>query len=153
MRPGPGGAALAATLLLAVAAQAQGVPAGGAATPVGLWRTFSDATGKETGRVQIFAENGRLFGVIAAIVDPAKRQAICIKCTDDRHDRPVLGLQIIRGLQPDGARWDGGTILDPETGSVYGCSLRLTNGGSRLVVRGFLGISLLGRSQVWVRAS
>ncbi len=121
-------------------------------SPVGTWRTFSDQTGQESGRVQIFARDGLLYGRVTGIVDPAKREATCQKCSDDRRDKPVMGLDIIRGLHQDGERWDGGTILDPENGSVYRCILRLTDGGSRLVVRGFIGISLFGRSQTWVRA-
>jgi uncharacterized protein (DUF2147 family) len=126
--------------------------ADGLSSPIGLWRTFSDRTGQENGMVRIFASGGQLYGSVAAIADPAKRTAICVKCTDDRHDRPVLGMDVIRGMKPDGARWDGGTVLDPETGSVYRCLLRLTDGGRRLVVRGFLGLSLFGRSQTWLRA-
>jgi uncharacterized protein (DUF2147 family) len=139
-------AALAATLLLPLAAAAQ------TAGPVGTWRTFSDRTGQENGQVQIFEQGGLLYGRITGITDPAKRDATCTKCSDDRKDRPVMGLDIIRGLHRDGDAWDGGTILDPENGSVYRCIVRLKDGGSRLVVRGFIGISLFGRSQTWVRA-
>lgn len=136
----------AAALLFSLQARAQ------ADSPVGTWRTFSDRTGQESGQVQIFAQDGLLYGRVTGIADAAKRAATCRKCDDDRKDKPVLGLDIIRGLHQDGDRWDGGTILDPENGSVYRCILRLTEGGSRLVVRGFVGISLLGRSQTWVRA-
>ncbi len=74
-----------------------------------------------------------------------------MSCTDDRKDKPVQGLQIIRGMQPDGDAWTGGTILDPETGTIYRCSMHLADGGRTLVVRGYIGISLLGRSQTWIR--
>ncbi len=137
----------AATLLLLLAA----TPAFAQTTPVGLWRTVDDHTGQATGVVRIFEQSGHLYGNIQQVFDPAKARAQCGYCKDDRHNQPVLGLQIIRGLKADGATWDGGQILDPETGDTYRCSMRLAQGGQSLVVRGFLGISLFGRSQTWTR--
>lgn len=121
-------------------------------SPIGVWRTFSDVTGKESGRVQIWQQGALLYGRVVGIVDPAKRAAVCRKCTDDRRGQPVMGMQILRGMKADGARWDGGEILDPETGQTYRCTMRLADGGRTLVVRGFVGISLFGRSQTWTRA-
>ena len=119
--------------------------------PTGLWRTFSDKTGEETGLVRVFEAGNALYGRIEAITDPARAGLSCAKCEGDRKDKPLLGLDIIRGLHRDGDVWDGGTIIDPETGSIYRASLRLEEGGRKLVVRGYLGISLLGRSQTWIR--
>lgn len=141
--------AVAAVLVLLLTGPAPADPA----TPVGLWRTFDDRTGRERGLVRIWQENGVLFGSVAATVDPAEAKRTCDKCRDDRRGKPILGLNIIRGMTQDGDRWTGGEILDPETGQTYRCSIRLEDAGSKLVVRGFLGISLLGRSQVWVRAN
>ena len=121
-------------------------------SPAGLWRTFDDKTGRERGLVRIWEQDGILYGSVAGTVDPAEARRTCDKCRDDRKDRPILRLNIIRGMKRDGDRWAGGQILDPETGETYRCSMRLQGGGSKLVVRGYLGISLLGRSQVWVRA-
>jgi len=77
----------------------------------------------------------------------------CTLCTDDRKDKPKIGMEIIRGgQQSDGkAVWEGGKILDPENGKNY--SLRLTpiDGGKKLEVRGFIGAPLLGRTQTWIR--
>ncbi len=141
-------AALAAALLLvcAGAARADTVP-----TPVGTWRTFDDQDGKESGIVVITEENGQLFGKITRINDPSKVNAVCVACTDDRKDKPVLGMQVIRGLKRDGDQWDGGEILDPKTGKIYKARMRLENEGQKLIVRGFIGISLFGRSQTWLR--
>jgi uncharacterized protein (DUF2147 family) len=139
-------AALLATLLICGMAQAQGL------SPVGTWRTISDTTGHESGRVEIWAQDGKLYGRVSFILDPTKRHAVCVKCTDDRRDQPVMGMQIIRGMQPDGAHWDGGEILDPENGQTYRCSMRLSDDGRKLVVRGYVGLSLFGRSQTWIRA-
>lgn len=120
-------------------------------SPAGLWRTFDDNTGRERGLVRIWEQDGILYGNVAGTVDPAEAKRTCGKCRDDRKGQPILGLNIIRGMKRDGDRWDGGQILDPERGETYRCSMRLQEGGSKLVVRGYLGISLLGRSQVWVR--
>ena len=131
-------------MTLAAPALAQG-------SPVGLWRTVDDATGQDTGVVRLFESNGALYGTIEKIFDPVKAAYTCVKCGDDRKNKPLIGLDFMRGLKRNGDVWDGGTILDPNTGSIYRSSARLTDGGKKLVVRGYLGISLLGRSQTWVR--
>lgn len=123
------------------------------ASPVGLWRTFDDRTGKERGLVRIWEQNGTLYGRVVSTVDPADANKTCGKCTGDRKDKPVIGLDIIRGLHQDGEQWSGGEILDPENGATYRCSIRVEDGGRKLVVRGYVGFSLLGRSQTWLRAS
>lgn len=134
-------------LLLALLA----TPAQAALSPVGTWRTFDDHTGRERGLVRIYATKDGLAGRIVATVDPAEGRHVCEKCTDDRKDQPIIGLEILRGMQPDGDGWSGGTILDPESGSVYRCRMHLEEGGQKLVVRGYIGISWFGRSQTWVR--
>ena len=120
-------------------------------SPVGRWQTVDDKTGKPSGVVRIYEQNGTLYGNIEKIFDPARAGFNCVACTDDRKGKPLLGLNIIRGLKRDGDAWSGGTVIDPETGSVYKASARLDDGGRKLVLRGYLGISLLGRSQTWVR--
>ena len=140
-------AALCGALALCGAASAQG-----AASPVGLWRTIDDKTGKENGAVRIFESGGALYGRIERITDPARATLSCMKCSDDRKDKPLIGLDIMRGLKRDGETWTGGTILDPETGGIYKSSLRLDDAGQKLVVRGYIGVSLIGRSQTWIRA-
>jgi uncharacterized protein (DUF2147 family) len=122
------------------------------ASPVGLWRTFDDNTGRERGLVRIWQQNGALYGSVEATVDPAEAKRTCERCRDDRRGKPIIGLNIIRGLRQEGDRWAGGEILDPENGQTYRCSMRLEDGGRKLIVRGYLGLSLFGRSQVWLRA-
>jgi uncharacterized protein (DUF2147 family) len=139
---------LAALVLVSATGLAGAAPT---ASPVGIWRTFDDADGKESGAVEIFEHDGLLYGRVTRIVDPAKAKAICVDCTDDRKDKPVLGLQIIRGLKPDGDEWDGGEILDPKNGKIYKAKLHLEDGGQKLLVRGFIGISIFGRTQTWLR--
>lgn len=146
-RTGLAAAATAALLALPLAPLAADP-----ASPVGLWRTIDDRTGRERGLVRIWAQNGVLYGRIERTSDPADAMKTCEKCRDDRKGKPILGLDIIRGMKPDDGMWDGGEILDPENGQTYHCSMRLEAGGSKLVVRGYIGFSWLGRSQTWQRA-
>ena len=120
-------------------------------SPVGDWRTIDDHTGQPKAIVRIVAREGKLYGMVERPLTANPTHRTCDDCTDDRKGKPILGMEIIRGLQPDGDQWDGGTILDPETGKVYKCRLRLEDGGRKLAVRGFLGIALLGRTQTWER--
>jgi len=143
---------LALALLAALAPAAHAQTGAAASSPVGLWHTVDDKTGRETGTVRIFANNGMLYGTIEHIDDPARAKLTCIHCTDDRKDKPLIGLNFLRGLKPDGTGWSGGTVVDPETGSIYRSSMKLEDGGQKLLVRGYLGISLFGRSQTWLRA-
>jgi uncharacterized protein (DUF2147 family) len=140
-------AALAVVPLRASAA----APAADPASPVGAWRTIDDSTGKPKAVVRIFERDGRLYGVVEKGLEPNPAHSACDTCTDDRRGKPILGMDILRGLARDGDQWDGGTILDPESGKVYKCRLTLQDGGQRLAVRGFLGISLFGRTQTWER--
>ncbi len=121
-------------------------------SPVGLWRQVDEKTGQAQGLVRIFVRDGALYGRIERVFNPADAAGVCEQCTDDRKGKPIVGLELLRGLRPDGdGSWSGGDILDPGTGKVYGASLRLADGGQKLIVRGYLLISLLGRSQTWIR--
>ncbi len=120
-------------------------------TPVGLWHTVDDRTSKPRGTVRIEQQDGLLTGRIVSTIDPADAAHTCEDCPGDRKGQPIIGLQIIRNMRPNGDHWDGGTILDPETGKTYHCTMALHDNGHRLVVRGYIGISLFGRSQSWLR--
>jgi uncharacterized protein (DUF2147 family) len=119
-------------------------------TPIGRWRTVDDKTGKPKAVVQVYLENGKLYGKVEATLDPNAKK-ICEKCKDERKGQPIVGMVIMRGLALHGDEYSGGDILDPDNGSIYRCKLRVTEHGNQLSVRGFIGFSLLGRSQVWTR--
>src|SRR5262249_15992830 len=120
--------------------------------PVGLWRTIDDATGKPKALVRITERDGTFFGRIEQIFDPdPKWDGLCSRCRDERKDQPVIGMTILRNLREEGGQFSGGDILDPERGQVYRCRVRLIDGGQRLEVRGFIGITLFGRTQIWAR--
>ncbi|WP_439892185.1 DUF2147 domain-containing protein [Ralstonia sp. 25C] len=122
------------------------------ATPAGTWKTIDDNTGKQKGEVVIVDNGGVFTGKVSKILVPGDENKTCTKCTDDRKDQPIKGLTILTGLKPNGNNnWDGGQILDPENGKVYSAKMSLSEDGQKLNVRGFLGISLLGRTQTWIR--
>lgn len=135
--------------LLAGAAAAQGAP-----SPVGLWKTYSDRTGQADGLVRITEANGELEGRIERVLSPPapSPNPLCEACTGALRNQPVVGLRILHGMRADGDVWSGGEILDPDDGRVYRCTLRLTDGGRKLEVRGYVGVPLFGRTQVWQRA-
>ena len=136
----------AACLLAPVLAFAQ-------TTPVGLWKTIDDDGKTEKSLVRIGEQGGVLVGSIDKLLDPkAAADSRCDKCTDDRKDKPVLGLQIIRGVKAEGEGvWGGGEILDPNNGKTYKTRLKPVDGGKKLEVRGYIGAPLFGRTQTWVR--
>jgi uncharacterized protein (DUF2147 family) len=127
--------------------------AAGSSSPIGFWKTFDDKTGKARGIVQIYEQDGKLFGRIERSFTPGSEQRLCALCTDERKNQPILGLIIIRNMKSRDGEYAGGDILDPENGSVYRCRFHLDQDGTRLIVRGYVGISLLGRTQTWQRQS
>jgi uncharacterized protein (DUF2147 family) len=127
-----------------------------AASPAGLWKTIDDNTKKEKSFVRIVETGGIFSGKVEKIVDPdAPKDAVCKDCSDDRKDKPILGMTILRNVKAnadDKAVFDGGDILDPNNGKVYRVKLTLIDGGNKLDVRGYIGTPLLGRTQTWIRA-
>jgi uncharacterized protein (DUF2147 family) len=120
-------------------------------SPVGLWKTFDDKTGQARALVRIYEQGGKLFGRIEQSFTPGGETRVCVPCSDERKNQPIIGLIIIRNIKQDGNDYSGGDILDPESGSVYRCKMHLEEGGRILALRGYIGISLLGRSQTWQR--
>ena len=125
--------------------------AAGATSPLGLWKTFDDKTGSPRALVRIYLQDGKYFGKIEQSFTPGAETRVCAVCTDERKNQPIIGLLIIRNVSLRDGEYSGGDILDPDSGSVYRCKFHLENDGAVLVVRGFIGFSLLGRSQTWRR--
>jgi len=145
---------LAAGLAIAMAAALGSAPAfADDASPVGLWKNIDDVSGKPKALIRITEVNGSLQGQIEKLFRaPTEDQnPKCEKCEGARHDQPVIGLVIMTGLKKDGDEYNGGEILDPDNGKVYRSKMHLTDGGKKLSVRGYIGVPMLGRSQVWVR--
>ncbi|HEX7687155.1 MAG TPA: DUF2147 domain-containing protein [Burkholderiaceae bacterium] len=125
------------------------------ATPAGLWKTIDDDGKTEKSLVRITNDNGVYTGKVEKIFDPAKADAKCDKCDDDRKDKPIVGMTIINGVKQDAEEnnlFDGGQILDPANGKTYRVRLKPTEGGKKLEVRGYIGTPMLGRTQTWIRA-
>ena len=121
------------------------------ATPVGLWKTIDDDGKTAKSLVRISEQGGVLVGSIDKLLDPKDTgDGKCDKCTDDRKDKPVVGLQIIRGVKAEGdGVWGGGEVLDPNNGKTYRTRLKPVDGGRKLEMRGYIGPFY--RSQVWLR--
>ncbi len=116
---------------------------------VGQWETYDDKTNEKKGLIEIFENNGEYTAkVIETYTGP--ENPVCQNCKGDRKEQPIIGLEIIRGLEKVGDSYEGGTILDPETGKVYKCYLELEE-ADKLKVRGYIGFALLGRTQYWRR--
>ena len=123
-------------------------------TPVGSWHTIDDKTGEIKSLVVITESSGVLSGHVDKLLrKDADQKAVCDKCTDDRKDKLVLGLEIIRAARKAEGKdvWEDGNIVDPDNGTVYKLKLTPIDGGKKLEVRGFIGFALLGRTQTWVR--
>ena len=143
---------LARSLMIAIAAAWASI-AGAQTSPEGLWRTIDDETGKARSMVRIQRSGAHLVGVVETIINSERQDATCELCEDDRQDQPILGMEIIRAVNPvaDDGVWRDGNILDPNKGKIYKLNMKLAEGGAKLEVRGFIGFSLLGRTQVWER--
>ena len=124
-----------------------------AQSPVGQWTTIDDKTGKPKSVVEITeGANGALTGRVVEVLSSDRGpNPVCDKCTGERKGKPVQGMVILWGVRKKGDTWEGGQILDPASGKVYSVKLTPTSGGQKLDVRGFMGFSLLGRTQTWTR--
>lgn len=138
--------------IAAVVLAALAWPALAQMTPVGVWRTVDDKTGEVSSEVRISDNAGVLSGRIEKLLrKDAKQDDVCDKCADERKNKPVLGLEIIRGAKKtDGKEvWEGGKILDPDNGKDYTLRLTPIEDGKQLQVRGY--IAFFYRTQTWTR--
>jgi uncharacterized protein (DUF2147 family) len=120
-------------------------------SPAGRWQPIDEKTGQPLGLIRIYEDRGLFFGRIepSSPTDDTSRR--CSKCTDERRNQPIIGLLLIRNMRLEGDEYAGGDILDPDSGRIYGCKFRLIDGGRKLIMRGYIGLSLFGRSQTWQR--
>jgi len=140
----------AAFLSLIVAGQTLGAEPSAS----GLWQAVDDDTHEPNAWFLIHDSGGGLYtgAIVRMFLKPGDDPNVqCDKCVDDRRNKPWLGLEIIRGMKREGMKYTDGTILDPRDGNIYSAQMTLTPDGQTLVVRGYLGISLLGKNQYWTR--
>lgn len=122
-------------------------------SPVGLWKNIDDISGKPKALIRIVETDGELRGMIEKLflapgADPNPR---CSKCAGANKGQPVLGMVFMSGLRKSGQQYNGGEIIDPDDGKVYRSKLTMLDGGKKIAVRGYIGMPLFGRSQIWVR--
>ena len=139
---------IAAIGLLALMPQAI---AADAAALLGRWHLIDDETGTERGVIELTEANGTVQGRLVSGVARPGESPLCVKCEGERKNQPIVGMVILWGLKADGADWDGGKILDPAKGQIYNAKATLSDDGRALKVRGYVGLSLFGRTQVWLR--
>lgn len=123
-------------------------------SPVGLWKTIDDKDGSAKSEIRVVENGGVISGKIERLLDPkSKPDERCEKCEDDRKNLPIVGLELLRGLKKTDGRdvWEGGTIVDPNNGTVYRARVTPIDGGKKLEMRGFVGAPMFGRTQTWIR--
>jgi len=118
---------------------------------VGKWKTIDDGTGKAKSIVEIFkATDCKIYGKVYKILTVGEENKKCTVCTGAKKDKPIIGMLIVEKMSKDGAEWNGGTIFDPNKNKTYKCYMALET-SDKLKVRGFIGFSLIGRTQYWYR--
>lgn len=115
----------------------------------GKWKTLSE-TGKTESIIKIYKKNGQAYGKIIEITSKKDRNRVCDKCEGENKNKPLLGLVFLKGLKLNGKQWEDGEILDPKSGKIYNCYVTLIN-NNKLKIRGYIGFSLLGRTEYWYR--
>lgn len=120
-------------------------------TIFGKWHSTNEETGEVDSVIEVYEKNGKAFAKVIEIKNPKRKNAICDLCTGDNKNKPILGLNILTGLEKDGEEWSGGKILDPRNGKVYKCYIKLEN-ENKLKIRGYIGFSLIGKTAFWKRA-
>ena len=116
----------------------------------GTWVNIDDETGVAKSEIELYVEQGKLYGRVLRLLLPEDQGKKCVNCKGSDKNKPIEGLLIVRGLSRDDAAWTDGKIMDPANGKSYDCTIRLEDPNT-LNVRGFLGFSFLGRTQVWKR--
>lgn len=117
---------------------------------LGKWHSMDPDTGSKESVIEVYLEGDKLYGKIIEILKEEDKDKKCIECTGKDKNKPIEGLVIVRGLQKDGDEWNEGKILDPKNGKLYKCYVTLEE-ENKLKLRGYIGFSLMGRTEYWYR--
>ena len=117
---------------------------------LGKWNSIDPDTGAKESVIEVYKTGDKIYGKIIQILKEEDRDKTCIECTGKDKDQPIEGLVIVRGLEKEGDEWTGGKVLDPKNGKLYKCYISLEN-ENKLKLRGYIGFSLLGRTEYWYR--
>ena len=120
-----------------------------AQSPIGIWKNLDDEDGREKSHIEIYEQNGTLRGKVIKLL-PAATITKCDKCTGANKGKSLVGMDILWDPKKTRKVWEGGEILDPKKGKVYDCKIEL-DGTDKLKVRGFVGVSMFGRTQIWYK--
>ena len=119
-------------------------------TVIGKWKTIDDETGKPKSIVEIYEKSGKIYGKVIEVLDLEHKNNVCVNCSGEDKNKLILGITVIKGLTKEDDTYANGKILDPKNGNLYQCVITLS-GNDKLKVRGYIGFSLLGRTQYWYR--
>ena len=122
-----------------------------AQTIFGKWNSKNEETGNIDSIIEVYEKDGKAFAKVIDIKGSERRKAICVQCKDENKNKPILGLNILTGLEKDGEEWSGGNILDPRSGNIYNCYIKLIK-SNKLKIRGYIGLALFGKTVYWERA-
>lgn len=120
-------------------------------TIFGRWNSTNEDTGEVDSVIEVYSKEGKAYAKIVEITDKSRQNAVCDLCEGANKNTPILGLNILTGLEKDDDEWSGGTILDPRNGKTYKCYIQLIQ-PNKLKLRGYLGVSLFGKTAYWTRA-
>ena len=120
-------------------------------TIFGKWHSTNDETGKVDSVIEMYEKDGKAYAKIIEIKNEDRKNAVCDLCEGANKNKPILGLEILTGLEKDDDEWSGGEILDPRNGKVYNCYIKLVK-SNKLKIRGYIGVALFGKTKYWERA-
>ena len=120
-----------------------------AQSPVGIWKNVDDEDGREKSHIEVYEKSGKLYGKVIKLL-PAATITKCDAFSGDKKVKSLVVMDILWDLVKSGKVWDDGEILDPKNGKVYSAKVEL-DGKDKLKVRGYMGVSILGRTQTWYR--
>ncbi|WP_235869142.1 DUF2147 domain-containing protein [Polaribacter aquimarinus] len=117
----------------------------------GKWHSTNEDTGEIDSVIEVYKKDGKAYAKIIEIKNPDRKNAVCDLCEGKNNNKPILGLNILTGLEKDDDEWSGGKILDPRNGKIYKCYIKLEE-PNKLKIRGYIGFALIGKTAYWTRA-